>query len=115
MAISKINTNSLDDAAVTSAKAETLMKPLGVGQTWQNVTASRAYGTTYTNTTGRPIFVFVQSTGASSSSTATVAGEIAAAANTTSTASCVFFVVPAGATYVVTIAAASLQRWAELR
>jgi len=32
---------------------------LGVGQTWTNVTSSRATGTTYTNSTGRPIFVSV--------------------------------------------------------
>lgn len=30
---------------------------LGMGQTWQNVTSSRAANTTYTNTTGRTIFV----------------------------------------------------------
>jgi hypothetical protein len=30
---------------------------IGVGQTWQNVAASRAVGTTYTNSTGRPITV----------------------------------------------------------
>ncbi|AZY53020.1 phage tail protein [Bordetella avium] len=34
---------------------------LGVGQTWQSV--SRAANTTYTNTTGKPIMVHVQSTG----------------------------------------------------
>ena len=28
---------------------------LGVGQTWQDVTASRAAGVTYTNSTGKPI------------------------------------------------------------
>lgn len=28
---------------------------IGVNQTWQDVTASRAYGVTYTNTTGKPI------------------------------------------------------------
>jgi hypothetical protein len=89
--------------------------PIGVGQTWTDVTASRAYGTTYTNSTGKPIFVFVQSAGASSSSAATVAGVIAAAANTTSTASVVYFIVPNGATYVVTIVGTSLQRWGELR
>jgi len=33
--------------------------PLGVGQTWQNVGGSRAFDTTYTNTTGRPIVVTV--------------------------------------------------------
>jgi len=33
--------------------------PLGVDQTWQDVTSSRANNTTYTNTTGRPIQVMV--------------------------------------------------------
>jgi len=32
---------------------------LGVGQTWHNVKASRVYATTYTNNTGKPIFVKV--------------------------------------------------------
>ena len=32
---------------------------IGYGQTWQNVAANRAFGTTYTNTTGRPITVAV--------------------------------------------------------
>ncbi|MGP5893651.1 hypothetical protein ACTXY8_22695 [Pseudomonas aeruginosa] len=37
----------------------TKLKALGYNQTWQNVTANRALATTYTNTTGRPIQVFV--------------------------------------------------------
>lgn len=32
---------------------------LGVGQTWQDVTDSRALGVTYTNSTGKPIMVSV--------------------------------------------------------
>ena len=32
---------------------------LGDGQTWQDVTASRAINTTYTNSTGRTIYVVV--------------------------------------------------------
>jgi hypothetical protein len=32
---------------------------IGVGQTWQNLTASRVTGTTYTNSTGKPIQVNV--------------------------------------------------------
>lgn len=32
---------------------------MGVGQTWQNVTASRALNITYTNTTGKPIAISV--------------------------------------------------------
>lgn len=34
---------------------------IGVGQTWQNVTSSRSFGTTYTNSTGKPIMVAVTS------------------------------------------------------
>ena len=33
------------------------LNPIGVGQTWQDVTASRAIGTTYTNDTSKPIQV----------------------------------------------------------
>ena len=42
-----ILTDDLDSAA----------KPLGVSQSWQDVTSSRAVGVTYTNTTGRSIVV----------------------------------------------------------
>lgn len=50
----------LDDADAAAAKATLQIKEsLGVGQTWQDVTANRALATTYTNTTGRPIQVFV--------------------------------------------------------
>ena len=42
---------------------------IGVGQTWQNVSASRAAATTYTNSTGRPIFVYMEAGGSSSSVT----------------------------------------------
>ena len=41
------------DSSVQTAAA------IGYGQTWQNVTSSRALGVTYTNTTGKPIQVFV--------------------------------------------------------
>ena len=53
--------------ALTAAQGKVLNDTLntavsssfGVGQTWQDVTASRALGTTYTNTTGKPIQVSV--------------------------------------------------------
>ena len=46
----KVLKDTLDNTAASS---------LGVGQTWQNVTSSRALGTTYTNSTGKPIQVSV--------------------------------------------------------
>jgi hypothetical protein len=36
------------------------LRPLGVGQTWQDVSGSRAFDTSYQNTTGRPIMFFAQ-------------------------------------------------------
>ncbi len=41
-------------ASITESKLATAVKPLGVGQTWQQVT--RTNGVTYTNTTGRTIY-----------------------------------------------------------
>ena len=41
---------------VTCTLTDNLL-PLGVGQTWQNMTGSRALGAVYTNNTGRPIMV----------------------------------------------------------
>lgn len=44
---------------INPANAATIAQStdLGVGQTWQNVTGSRSKNTTYTNTTGRPIYL----------------------------------------------------------
>jgi hypothetical protein len=39
--------------------ANALNAGIGVNQTWQNVTASRAWSTDYTNTTGKPIMFSV--------------------------------------------------------
>ncbi|WP_354677167.1 hypothetical protein [Cupriavidus plantarum] len=46
--------------ATAAAHAARYDQVLGLGQTQQSVTASRAIGTTYTNSTGKPIFVEVQ-------------------------------------------------------
>lgn len=51
-----------EDAAVTEkavAEAIEANKGLGLGQTWQEVTSQRRFGETYTNTTGKPIYVQV--------------------------------------------------------
>jgi hypothetical protein len=96
---------------------------LGVGQTWQNVTGSRASGTTYTNSTGKPIMVNAGSTAtgiATSGISATVGGIKVVEFLTRGdsgwpirhTAS---FIVPNGTSYVVTLLSGSLNFWAELR
>ena len=51
--------------ALTAAQGSVLNnKIIGVGQTWQNVISERSVGVTYTNTTGRPIQLNINSIGA---------------------------------------------------
>ena len=55
-------TGSLSDTAVSENAAKEYMDKnasIGIGQTWQEVTSERHTGVTYTNTTGRPIFISV--------------------------------------------------------
>ena len=109
----------MSQAAVTNAINSS---SIGVGQTWQNVTASRAFATTYTNTTGRPITVNVgtdRRPNITATMTATVGGVPFDVDFTSSGAQnrlIGVFIVPSGATYQVsTDQAFSLQQWMELR
>ena len=90
---------------------------LGIGQTWQSMLGSRALGTTYTNSTGKPIEVSV-STNASSDTNSlevTVGGvSILNDRSSSGTSGHATFIVPAGATYSVA-SGKTLNRWAELR
>lgn len=88
---------------------------IGVGQTWQNLTGSRAANTNYTNSTGRPIMVFAKSTSAQGSITALVNSvEVAYAAAGGHTMG-INFLVPAGAVYRVNYVAGTMSYWSELR
>lgn len=97
------------------------MSSLGYGQTWQNLTASRAFGTTYYNTTGKPIFVFVSlaSMPASSVATLTVGGVTASSCSMGGTAGAtsgtLFAVIPPSVGYSVANGGATLGTWSELR
>ena len=103
-------------AAVTQAMLETLVVPLGVGQTWQNVTASRAASTTYTNSTGKPIAInIIFNTTWPGTRNLTVSGAVVdymTCASTVNFALTVKAVVPAGATYSLD---GSFSNWYELR
>lgn len=101
------------------------MRPLGVGQTWQNVTGSRVAGTTYTNNTGRPIVVSAYANNASAgqaSISITINGILAIlngshsqSANASNPG--ISTVVPSGANYSITVSgnSPSITYWAELR
>ncbi len=93
---------------------------LGYGQAWQDVTASRATGVTYTNSTGRPIQVSIKATqGAGGSGLIKVNGVNVALLFALSGGDFMYasFIVPDGQTYTYTITAGSqtIGLWSELR
>jgi len=93
---------------------------IGYGQSYSDVTTSRSIGTTYTNTTGRPIQVniFVVPLGGNAVVTLYINGVgINRFQQTTSIglAATVMGIVPAGGTYLVTTSNFSLYFWTELR
>jgi hypothetical protein len=98
------------------------LSSIGYGQTWQNVTSSRAIGTTYTNSTGRPIMVIVSGTGVGANGLWGVSLNSAISYYTPSTYTASVwtaceFIVPAGNTYQLSQQGSSvtLQNWSELR
>ena len=98
-----------------SFKANTAdLKEIGVGQTWQDVTASRVAGATYANTTGKPIFVSVQRTGTSGWQlyiNSLIIGDKDEGAAGTNPRDTLVGIVPNSGTYSVT----AFTKWHELR
>lgn len=94
---------------------------LGNGQSWTDVTASRVAGTTYTNSTGKPIEVSItgQANPGTQSTTLYVSGlAVSAFADGTSgvkNTMTVSAVVPNAATYSVTLSGGVILSWMELR
>ena len=117
------NTNrtlTLPDQAGTLATQDYVgTQALGIGQTWQNVAGSRALGTTYTNSTGRPILVNIVASRSNTTGTLgiTVAGvstgNLTIAQNVQGFVSAV---VPNGATYLISGSTlTTINAWVELR
>jgi hypothetical protein len=113
--------NVLTSNGTTWTSAAIPQTGLGAGQTWQNVTGSRSAGTTYTNSTGKPIVASI-----SVSRTSDVArvdlyvDSILVASAWTGSSSIeqrafVTTVIPNGSTYSISGLSGSLSNWAELR
>jgi hypothetical protein len=90
-------------------KIETLLG-VGIGQTWSDVTGSRISGTTYTNSTGKPIMVSVEAIWAGAG---VVVGGVNICSPATTQSMGYSFIVPDSTTYVVTTS--GIGTWAELR
>lgn len=112
-------TSTATDQALTAAQGKVLNdKMLGVGQTYQGLTASRTVNTTYTNSTGKPILVIYQVSGANSASASAIVDGILIA-NVSNNAQYVTrvpmsFIVPAGSLYSVAGTTTGFE-WVELR
>lgn len=89
--------------------ATTAANAIGEGQSWQNVTGSRSAGTTYTNSTGKSIFVTLYTQGTAQ---LTIGGIIAAQSSINNAGNYVGAIVPNGATYSFS---GPTYLWAELR
>ena len=60
VALNNTLTSTSTTQALTAAQGKVLNdQAFGIGQTWQDVTASRTLATTYTNSTSKPIYVIV--------------------------------------------------------
>ncbi|PPC95732.1 MAG: hypothetical protein CTY32_08625 [Methylotenera sp.] len=112
--IVELATNAEAQAGIDTTRAITpsnlKSSVLGMGQTWQDLTASRAANTVYTNSTGRPIMVVISGGGGVNILVNAVAILLTPAGIVVST-----FIVPHGATYKWDSAGGTINRWSELR
>ncbi len=93
---------------------------LGVGQTYQDLTASRAVNTTYTNDTTNQIMVIFSKSSTATANSITVTVDSVDIITLSSTAQAIFapvsFIVRPGETYrVTTTGSTAMQKWSELR
>lgn len=102
------------------------MSSLGYGQTWQNVTGSRALSTTYYNTTGKPITVLMQVIAGAGASFSNIVANIGGfslpairAVGDSVVGGHVSYLIPAGMSYSIAstpdAGTSTIRSWSELR
>ena len=116
-------TRSSDTGVTVKLLAKWYNAPIGLGQGWVNVTASRSAGVTYTNSNGKPIYVKIiclnTSTGGGIAINLIVNGtaidvQTIIAVNTSEKLS-VSAIIPPGSTYSYTQDSGDTFTWYELR
>ena len=107
--------------ATNATTATNVINALGNGQSWQNLSGSRSVGTTYTNSTGKPIFVSIimQQNGASTPTDALFVNGIVVAKQThvvLGDSQTLSAIVPNGSTYeILSVSGTFIEQWLELR
>jgi hypothetical protein len=104
-------------AAAVAAAVAAGASGIGEGQTWQNMAGSRTHSTTYQNTTGKPIGVFISIDGSSgrnvqvstNNSTWIILNDMPSGKFDIS------FIVPAGHYYRTQGGPTTIAKWSELR
>ena len=110
-------TGSSGSCTGNAATATSAANAIGVGQTWQDLSASRAEDVTYTNLTSRPIFISVRFDRDDGELQLTVDGLMIG--RTGSTEGAIYYtltaIIPINSTYSVDAIGAGTLRWYELR
>jgi hypothetical protein len=107
--------NVLTSNGTTWTSAAIPQTGIGIGQTWQNVTGSRSAGTTYTNSTGKPIFVSLSCLGTASASFSIDGIQVSEIGGSGPVRGMMGGIVPNGSTYVTGGSGLTIDVWAELR
>jgi len=112
-----IYNTDVDDLQVYDGSAWRPVLSVGSGQTWQNVTATRAAGTNYVNNTGRPIAMSLTlgSSGTLYSVNILINGQTVVPWSGQQQRTQLYIEVPAGATYRVDATLGGINSWWELR
>jgi hypothetical protein len=112
------NTTVMTPLRAADAITALTPSPIGVGQTWQDLTASRTYSTSYQNTTGRPISVNLSlDAGANRSVQVSVNNStwITVGISAGGSKSAISFIVPASWYYRINGSVSTIDAWSELR
>lgn len=106
--------NISGNAATATTATNVTNAGLGVGQSWQDLTASRQNTTVYTNSTGKPISVLISGTYTLGAGPRVyVGGVLIFTYGQVNAPLQLSFVVPNGSTY--SVEAGTISSWAELR
>lgn len=112
--VNQVQTNVIEQGDLQLAASS-----IGVGQTWQDMTASRALATTYTNSTGKPIQISVELACTTTTTHVILINGVTIASHAVAPAGVAgqiyVYIIPSGSTYQAQNTASGITRWWELR